>query len=205
MSRPVTPLGMYRPGTTFLHRLGIGPKLCALAALSIAVTVLQDPWVAIGGLAVMVVLAACARTGTYRTVRALRPILVVAVLLGAYQTWRGDWTLAVEVVADLLTLVLAATVMTATTPTDAMLDTVARTCGPLRRLGVAPDRVALAMALMLRSVPGLLQIAHDVRDAARARGLERSPRALLVPMALRTVARANATGEAMAARGIGDD
>ncbi|MGH3423112.1 MAG: energy-coupling factor transporter transmembrane component T, partial [Nocardioidaceae bacterium] len=86
-----------------------------------------------------------------------------------------------------------------------MLDGVTRACNPLRRFGVNPDRVALAMALMLRAVPGLLQIACEVRDAARARGLERNPRALLVPMALRTVARANATGEALAARGIGDD
>ena len=58
---------------------------------------------------------------------------------------------------------------------------------------------------MLRSVPALLTTATEVRDAARARGLDRSPRALLVPTAVRTVARARATGEALAARGIGDE
>ena len=44
---------------------------------------------------------------------------------------------------------------------------------------------------------------HELR-AARARGLERSPRALVVPIALRTVARAQTTGEALHARGILD-
>lgn len=205
MNTPPTLLGLYRPGDTWLHRAGVGPKLAGLALLSIAVTVLRGPWLALGGLAVAVALAVYARAGARTTARALRPVLVVAVLLGAYQTWRAGWPVAVEVVADLLALVLAAAIVTATTPTDAMLDAVTRACRPLRHLGVDPDRVALATALMVRAVPGLLQIAHEVRDAAKARGLERNPRALLVPMALRTVARANATGEALAARGIGDD
>ncbi len=58
---------------------------------------------------------------------------------------------------------------------------------------------------MIRAIPGILDIAVETRAAAKARGLERSPRALLVPMALRTVARAYETGDALHARGIGDD
>jgi biotin transport system permease protein len=111
---------------------------------------------------------------------------------------------AVEVAADILTLVVAAGAVTATTPADRMLDLLDRALRPLRVVGVRPDVVALAVALMLRTVPALLTTAHEVRDAARARGLDRSPRALLVPAAVRTVARARATGEALAARGIGD-
>ena len=38
----------------------------------------------------------------------------------------------------------------------------------------------------------------ETRAAAKARGLERSPRALLVPFALRTVSHAQLTGEALA-------
>ena len=43
------------------------------------------------------------------------------------------------------------------------------------------------------------------RDAARARGLERNPRAYLTPLVIRVVAHARATGDALHARGIGDD
>jgi biotin transport system permease protein len=85
-----------------------------------------------------------------------------------------------------------------------MLDAVARAARPLRRVGVAPETVALAVGLMLRAVPALAATASDVRDAARARGLERSPRALLVPAAVRAVGRARLTGDALAARGLGD-
>jgi len=43
-----------------------------------------------------------------------------------------------------------------------------------------------------------------VRDSARARGLERSPRALVVPSIVQVVAYGRATGEALAARGLTD-
>jgi len=102
-------------------------------------------------------------------------------------------------------LVVAATVFTATTPLDQLLDAIVRGLRPLRRVGVNPDKVALAFSLMIRAVPDVLDLAHETRDAARARGLERDPRALLVPMALRTVAHAQATGDALTARGLGDD
>ena len=55
------------------------------------------------------------------------------------------------------------------------------------------------------AVPMTLDLANQSRDAARARGLERSPRARLTPVAIRVVAHARATGDALHARGIGDD
>ena len=51
----------------------------------------------------------------------------------------------------------------------------------------------------------LVRTTSETRDAARARGLERNPRAVLVPAAVRMVAHARATGDALAARGLGED
>ena len=101
-------------------------------------------------------------------------------------------------------MVLAATVVTATTPTDVLLDLLARAVRPLRHVGVDPESFGLAVALMLRTIPALGDLFGEVRDAARARGLERSARAQLVPFAIRTVQRARLTGEALTARGIGE-
>lgn len=198
-------LGLYRPGETWLHRSRVGVKLGGLAVLGIAVAIVRGPASAIAFLVVAVVLATLGRVGVRTTVRAMRPLAIVLVLLGGYQWWQRGWPIAVEVVADLLALAISATVVTATTPMDALLDTFVRASRPLRRLGASPDRIGLAMALMVRAVPGILDLAHETRDAARARGLERNPRALLVPLTLRTVARARATGDALAARGIGDE
>lgn len=205
MSAGPSLLGLYRPGTTFVHRVGVGPKVVTLAVLAVVATVLRDPVPALALVCVSVGLALWARIGVTRTLRAMRPILVVAAVLGLFQWWRLGPLVAVEVVADLLCLVLASVVVTATTPTDQVIEAITRACGPLRRFGVDPERVALGFALMLRAIPGIFEIAMQVREAAKARGLERHPRALLVPMALRTVARARATGDALAARGIGED
>ncbi len=85
------------------------------------------------------------------------------------------------------------------------MDAVGRGLRPLRPLGVDPQAGALAFSLMLRAIPSTILLAEESRHAALARGLERSPRALLVPFVIRTVARARDTGDALHARGIGDD
>ncbi len=106
---------------------------------------------------------------------------------------------------DLVALALGAVVLTSTTAINTMLDAIIRWIGPLRRVGVRPDRVALTFALAMRAIPGTIEIAQETRDAARARGLGKHPRAFLSPFVIRVVARAYETGDALAARGIGDD
>lgn len=204
MSGPVL-LGIYRPGTSVLHRLPVGPKMLGLLALGIAVVAVRGAPSAAAFLVAALLLAAIGRIGFGTTVRALRPLVVAVVLIGAFQAWQRGWGSATEAVCDLLALVLASTVLTATTPVNSILDAVVSWLSPFRRWGVEPQKVALAFSLMIRAVPGTLEIAQETRDAARARGLERHPRALLVPMVLRTVARAHETGAALTARGIGED
>jgi len=199
------PLGLYRHGTSVLHRVPAGAKLGGLAALGLAVLLARGPVASLALLGVAVAATMAGRVPLRAVARTLLPVLVATVLLGAYQWWQRGPAVAVEVSADVLTLVVAAGAVTATTPADRMLDVLDRALRPLRHVGVRPDVVSLAVALMLRSVPALLATARESRDAARARGLDRSPRALLVPAAVRTVARARATGEALAARGIGDE
>jgi biotin transport system permease protein len=197
-------LGLHQPGTTWLHRLPAGAKLLGLLAASIVVVVLRGPVSGVVALAVAVVVAAWSGAGARPLVRSMRTVLLMAALLLAYTAWQRGWERAVEVTADLLALVLLATVLTVTTAIDEVLDAITRGLGPLRRVGVDAERVALAFSLMIRAVPLTLDLAAETRDAARARGLERDPRARLVPLVIRSVAHARATGEALDARGVGD-
>jgi biotin transport system permease protein len=198
------PLGIHVPGTTIWHRMRVGPKLTGLVVASIVVVALPGPWPACAALVVALGLAAWAGVPARTVAAGVRPLLVVLAVLAAFQWWQRGWPTAVEVVATTLALVVAATTFTATTPMDALLDTIVRGLGPFRRFGVDPDKVALAFSLMITAIPAVFTIFGDTRDAARARGLERSPRATLSPMVIRVVAHAQATGEALAARGIGD-
>ncbi|GAA1747483.1 energy-coupling factor transporter transmembrane component T [Aeromicrobium alkaliterrae] len=197
-------LGAYRPGTTLLHRMPVGPKLAVLAAWSILVVATRGPVASPAFAVVAVGVAVWSGLALRRTLRTMRGFLLLMVLVAAFQTWQRGPEVAVTVVSSLLALLLVGLAFTATTAVDDLLGTVERTTSPLRFVGVRPERIALAFALVLRALPAVLEVANQTRDAARARGLERSPRALLVPFAIRVVAHAYATGDALAARGLDD-
>ncbi len=197
-------LGVYRPGTTLLHRMPVGPKLAAVAAWSILVVATRGPVVSPALGVVAIAIAVWSGLQLRRTLRTMRGFLLLMVLVAAFQTWQRGPDVAVTVVSSLLALLLVGLAFTATTAVDDLLGTVERIASPARFVGARPERIALAFALVLRALPAVLEVATQTRDAARARGLERSPRALLVPFAIRVVAHAYATGDALAARGLDD-
>lgn len=199
-----SPLGVYRPGTSVLHRAPVGAKLLGLILLSVAVVALNG-WAAIAGqLALAAVLGTIARLQPRATGRALRGVLIFAVVVALLQWWWSGPERAVESVADLMTLAVLALTLSTTTATVDLLDAFTRWMRPLRRVGVDPDRVALTISMTIGAIPGTMALAAETRDAARARGLERSPRAYLTPFVIRVVARAHETGAALQARGLGD-
>ena len=70
---------------------------------------------------------------------------------------------------------------------------------------VDPERVGLPIALGIRSVPVVVGLAEEVRDAQLARGLGASARApSRYPSLVRSLRHADALGEALAARGLDD-
>lgn len=198
-------VGVYQPGTSLLHRLPVGAKLLGLGALSLAIVLVRSMPVSWVYLAVALALALLARVRLRTLARAARAILVLAAFIAALQWWWYGRDKAIETLVDLVALAIAAVVVSATTPVNAMLDALIRWLRPLRRVGVDPDRVALTFALAIQSLPGTVALAIETRDAARARGLGRHPRAYLTPFVIRVVARAHETGDALHARGIGDE
>ncbi|RLV57503.1 energy-coupling factor transporter transmembrane protein EcfT [Aeromicrobium phragmitis] len=199
------PLGLHRPGSTPLHRVRPGAKLLGLVTFAVVVIATDGAGPTLALLGVAVVVALMSGLGVRELGRSLRAFAVVAIALFAFQAWQNGVDRGLEVVGGLVALIVAATVVTATTPTDAMVDTIAWAARPWRRLGVDPDRIGLAFALVLAALPRMLELAHETRAAARARGLERNPRAYATPLVLRAVAHARETGAALHARGIGDD
>jgi len=201
---PAYLFGVYQPGRSLLHRLPVGAKVGGLTVFSLAVVLVRSLPAAFGFLAVAVVAALVARIDLRLLLRSLRSVVVVALVFAAVQWLLYGPVKASETLIDLLTLALAAIVVTTTTPVNDMLDAFIRWISPLRHVGVDPERVALTVGLAIQALPGTVALAIETRDAARARGL-RHPRAYLTPFVIRVVARAHETGDALQARGIGDD
>jgi biotin transport system permease protein len=200
----MTDLSLYAPGDSLLHRIPAGAKLLALLVLSIVTIWLQSAW-QVGAVLVVVLLGyAVAGIGPGLVARQVRPLLWFLVVIAAVQVWTSGWQKALVVLGTVVVLVLAAALVTLTTRTTAMVDAVVAACGPLRRFGVDPDRVGLVIALGIRSVPVVVGIAQEVRDAQRARGVRFAPQAYGVALVVRSLRHATALGDALLARGLDD-
>ena len=104
-------------------------------------------------------------------------------------------------VLRLCVLVAAASLVTLTTTTDAMLETMERLIKPLRRFGVSPVKVAFALSLVIRFIPIVGQMSNEVREAQQARGLGSNILALTIPLIIRIIKMADHVAEAIEARG----
>lgn len=197
-------LGLYRPGTSPVHRLPPAAKVTGLVAGGIASVFVDEPWQAGAALSLVAVGYLAARVPLRTLLRQLRPLVWVLLVVAAFHVLVNGWERAVVVTGVLLALVLLAGLVTLTTRTADLVDVLVRVMGPLRRLGVDPERVGLLLALGIRSVFVVAQIAEEVRDAQRARGLTASPRAYAVPLIIRSLRHADQLGEALVARGADD-
>ncbi len=192
------------PGASPVHRAPAGLKLAVLAVGLLLVALLPGPVpVAVGAL-VVAVLVAVAGVGLAAVAALVRPVLWVLVPVVVVQVWLAGPVRALVVGAGIVVAVAAAGLVTLTTRTEDLLDALVTALGPLRRTGVDPERVALVLALAVRSVPVLAGIAGEVQQARAARGAERSLRAFAVPFVIRSLRHADRLGEALEARGVDD-
>lgn len=195
---------LYTPGTSPLHRLGVGWKYLLLLVLTVPALVVATPVASLIALGTTMAFLMSCRIGARAAWGLPLALWVLLAIMAAYQVIVGRPDLAVVVVANLVTAVYASRLLTATTPGPVLIDALVAGLRPVRRIGVDPELVGLAIAVMLRSVPVLLDSFEQVRQAARARGRDRNLFALVTPVVVRAVGQAQAVGAALAARGLGE-
>lgn len=194
----------YVPGDSFLHRARPSIKLLALLVLTTALMAVPS-LLAVGIAAALVAgVVLAAGLGVRRLLALVWPLRWIVLVLTPVQVWSAGWERAGIVVGGLVVAIVAAGVVTVTTRVADMMDTITAGLRPFERFGVDAERVGLAMALTIRSIPVISRTLTECGEARRARGLGSSPRALLVPFVVRTVHHAERVGEALVARGLDD-
>ncbi|NEK59308.1 energy-coupling factor transporter transmembrane protein EcfT [Geodermatophilus sabuli] len=198
-------LSLYLPGTSPVHRASAGLKLAALAALGIGLFLVSRVEVVAGALVVVLAVGVVgARLPGPALWAQVRPVWIwLAALFVVHLLVTGPLTGAVAVLR-LLTLVLAAAVVTATTRVTALVAVVEWLARPLRLVGVRPARVGLVIAMTLRFIPLLAERAARIREAQAARGAERVRLSVLVPLVIAVLQMAHTLSEALDARGADD-
>lgn len=199
----MNPLGAYRPGHSLLHRLSPGVKLVGLAAGILAISIWVRTLPALGIAAAAVAFTyALAGIGARTAWRQFRPTLWILLFICVFQWIFTDWRRAALVSGILALSVLLAAVVTATTRTTDMLDSLTRVLNPLQRFGIRTDLLAIALALTIRSIPLMIEVVGQVDEARRARGLRPGPRILVAPIVLAALRTADGFAESLSARGL---
>ena len=215
-------LGRFVPLDTPVHRLDPRTKTVLFVATLVALFQLRLA----GTAAVLIALGAAlalARIPLRRTLAALRTLGWIFLVTFLFQwLWVGPRQLggtgpgAVEgilMVLRLAGMLLAATLLSATTEPIRLADGLGRLFRFLERVRVPVRDLALVLALALRFLPTVMEEAQRVVDAQRARGARFEggllPRArrllpLAVPLFAGCLRRADTLALAMEARGFRD-
>lgn len=198
--------GTYLSGDSVLHRAPPVVKVLVLALATTALFMLARPLTtALCGVLVGVGYL-IARVPPRLAVAQVWPLRWFVGLLGAFQVWQFGWPVALVVCSNLALAVAAASLVTLTTRVDDMRAALESALARARARGVPvdPERAGLAVALVIRSIPVIVALSRTAREARMARGMQRSVRAFVTPLVIRTVRHADRVGEALIARGIDD-
>ncbi|MHC8491839.1 energy-coupling factor transporter transmembrane component T family protein [Thalassospira sp. SM2505] len=192
--------GLYRDGNSVLHRAQAGAKILAMVALGTGVFLIPDWPVVSLVLVSVIVLYRISGFGWATMTAQIKPMFWLLAIFFAVQLWLNDWQAGLLVITRIAAIVMFASLVTLTTKTSDMLASLERAMRPLKPLGVNPEKVSLAISMVLRFIPVIATVASEIRDAQRARGLDRSILAMIVPLIIRTLKMADDVADAIEAR-----
>lgn len=192
--------GLYVDRDSPLHRLRPGAKLLLLPVFGTVLFMADALAVAAGALVLVAGLYALARIPARLALSQLGPVLPMLAVLFAAQAWLSGLDDALLLVLRFAVLILAASLVTLTTRTAALVGALERGLGFLSRFGVDAEKASLAISLAFRFIPVIARTVSEVREAQQARGQDRSILALAVPVLVRVLKMADEVAEAIDAR-----
>ena len=196
-------IGLYSPGTSFIHRT---PTLLKLFLLSLCVMLIgtsPDPWTVAGAGAGVLLLFLFARGPVRAASAQIAPVLLILLVAVPIQGLLSGWAVAALMASRLLVAVALAALFTMTTTVTAVLEAFQTLLRPFGRF-IDADRVGLLVALTIRCIPLVADIVREVFEARTARGTQGSLLSIAVPVVVRSLYAADALGEALIARGLDD-
>ncbi len=195
-------LTLTSPIETRLHTIAAGPKLAGLALATFGLMLTQSMW-GIGGAALFVagVYTAFGTEFARHGLRLLRPLWPFVLIILLWHGWTGEIAAGALIMGRLLTAVALANLVTMTTRLDDMIGVMERLAQPLARLGLSPRVLAVAVALVIRFTPVLMDKAGQLMQAWRARSARRVNWRVVLPISLMALDEAEHVAEAIRARG----
>lgn len=195
-------LALSAPFDTRFHRIPAGAKLLALLMCSTLLFVIDSL-----ALHIIFVLASSLLYLSQGMrfwqfgLRLLKPLWGFVIIISVWHLFTADINQGLVILCRMITAVSLANLVTCTTPTDALIETVMRLFKPLERIGLKPKRLGIMIALFLRFTPVLIQKSAHLQDAFRARSSKKTTWKTVLPLAIIALDDAEHVAEALRARG----
>ena len=195
-------LTLTSPVEIWSHRLPAGTKLAALAIATTGLFALAAPAPLALAFAAVLALYLTGGAGFAKAgVRLLYPLWPFVAVVGVWHLWTGDAAAGAVVILRMLAAVALANFVTMTTRLSDMITVFQWLARPFAVFGLSPGRMALAMALVIRFIPVMLDRLEQIGASWRARSPRRPRWRVLVPATLAALDDADRVAEALRARG----
>jgi biotin transport system permease protein len=159
---------------------------------------------ALAGLAVAALYASGGVRFAMPGLRLLRPLWPFLLIVGLWHLWTADLPGGAVILLRMLTAVALANFVTMTTRLSDMIAVFQTLARPLGKLGLSPRRLGIALALVVRFIPVMLERLTQITQSWRARSPRRPGWRVAVPATLAALDDADRAAEALRARGGAD-
>lgn len=194
-------ISLTSPVETWAHRIPAGAKLLALSIATLALFLLEPFMIAVATLAVAVLYLSAGLTFAAQGLRHLRMLWPFLLLIAVWHGATGQAQAGAAIALRLLAALALANFVTMTTRLTDMIAIMTWLLAPLRRLGLSTRAVELAIAMVLRFTPMLVENGQRLAMSWRARSRRRPGWRIVMPMAALALDDADHVAEALRARG----
>ena len=196
-------ISLTSPVETRAHGWPAGGKLAALCVSTVLLFLSDDLWVQGGAfIAVMAGYLALGGMDFLRAgLRSLKILTMFLVIIAVWHAVTGTWVDGAVVALRLLAAVGLANLVTMTTRLTDMTDVVAKLTKPLAIIGLNPRLLELAIALVIRFTPVLIEKGTALNMAWRARSHRRPGWRVILPFMVLAIDESDHVAEALRARG----
>ncbi|WEF24191.1 CbiQ family ECF transporter T component [Paracoccus sp. S3-43] len=195
-------ISLTSPVETWAHRLPAGAKLLILSALTVALFLADRPWVlALALLAIAALYLSAGAVFLGQGLRHLRLLWPFLLLIAIWHGLTGQVQAGLIIALRLLAALALANFVTMTTRLTDMIAVLTWLLAPLRRIGLPARAVTLAIAMVLRFTPMLVENGQRLSMSWRARSHRRPNWRIVMPMAALALDDADHVAEALRARG----
>ena len=188
---------------TWLHAVPARLKLIGLAALTCISFWIDDPRLLGLGFAIVLVNYLCLGREARGQLKLLSSLVPIFAVIGLFQFWSVGGEAAAAILLRLCLMILLADLVSMTTPMLDMMDAIEPLLRPLSIFGLDAMRLSVAVALVIRFVPALMEEWMRRNEAWRARTGRRASVRLLPAFLGGVVTLADRVAEALDARGFG--